>query len=87
MKLRLHAVLLAALLTACGPKQVSFNASSCYRNPTEETRERRIQTNCMLRGGSMNPHNPAKPCLMWNHRDIVERKFVLECRKDVWSEI
>lgn len=81
------AMLLLALLAACskpGPT-VTFRASSCVREPLEETRTRRINTTCALRGGSMNPHNPSKPCLMWNKKTIHERLFALSCSRNEWN--
>lgn len=77
------------LLAGCDKEapKVQFAAAQCVRVPTEETRERRIQTSCALRAGTANPANPAKPCVMWNHRDITERLYVLQCERNEWYRL
>ena len=78
--------LLALLLVGCSQREptATFSLSSCKVVPTDETRERRIQTTCALRSGSANPYNAAKVCLMWNHANITERRQVITCARDEW---
>jgi hypothetical protein len=81
-------VILFAALCGCAKRdpvvKVVFLAPDCISVPTEDLRERRIRTTCAMRHGSMNPNNMAKICLSWNHKDITERRTVLECKRDEW---
>jgi hypothetical protein len=83
-----YAVVMLLALAGCAKREsvvtVVFKAPECISIPTEELRERRIRTTCAMRHGSMNPSNPTKICLSWNHKDITERRTVLECKRDEW---
>lgn len=67
--------------------KVVFVATDCISAPTEELRKKRIRTTCAMRHGSMNPSNPAKVCLSWNHKDVIERRTVLQCKRDEWVRL
>lgn len=81
-------IALAIALCSCAKPEatVVFKATQCITAPTEELRERRVRTTCAMRHGSMNPNNPTKICLSWNHKNITERRTTLQCSRDQWVE-
>ena len=83
--------LLAGVLLLCGcrmdsqPAPVTFHPKNCVSTPSEETRQRKVNTSCALRSGG-NLYNHAKPCIMWHHKTITERKHTLVCQRSEWRE-
>jgi hypothetical protein len=86
--------MLLFLMSGCAPQPAerteTFSESSCQRIPQSEQRTRRVQTTCAMRAGNgYGPHNAfpsTKPCLMWNHRTVTERRVVLTCTAEEWHE-
>jgi hypothetical protein len=81
-------IFVAIALSGCaeGEPTVTFRESSCHYQPTNDRRERRVQSTCALYSGSYKP-GQARICMMWNHRTAHERKDILVCARDEWHEV
>lgn len=78
--------LVTGLLTTMNEPRVrtlSFKETQCETIPVDEFRRRRVQTTCAMRSGG-NPFDATKVCLLWNHAEVDEQKFVTSCQREAW---
>jgi hypothetical protein len=86
------AVLIFAYLVLAGcagdyEPSVRFATANCVSTPSDDTRERRVRTSCAMRSNGAMIGNYTKPCIMWNHTMITERRYTLACQRNEWSRV